>query len=61
MTLAPLSARVTPRVVNSATKEPFTYQDPCVERGPNIGYNAAAHAAATQAVKDFLRVTLKVN
>ena len=48
-------------VVNSATRQPFTYQDPCVERGPNVGYNAAAHAAATQAVKDFLRATLKVN
>src|SRR5262245_43438466 len=48
-------------VVNSATKEPFSYKDPCVERGPNVGYNAAAHAAATQAVKDFLRATLKVN
>jgi dienelactone hydrolase len=48
-------------VVNSASKLPFTYQDPCVERGPNVGYNAAAHAAATQAVKEFLRITLKVN
>jgi dienelactone hydrolase len=48
-------------VVNSATKQPFTYQDPCVERGPNVGYNAAAHATATQAVKDFLRSSLKLN
>jgi dienelactone hydrolase len=48
-------------IVNSATKQPFSYQDPCVERGPNVGYNAAAHATATAAVKDFLRITLKVN
>jgi dienelactone hydrolase len=48
-------------VVNSATGQPFTYQDPCVERGPNVGYNAAAHAAATQSVKEFLRTTLKAN
>ena len=48
-------------IVNSATKEPFSYQDPCVEGGPNVGYNAAAHSAATEAVKGFLRTTLKVN
>ena len=29
--------------------------------GPNLGYNAAATAAATQAVKEFLQVTLKLN
>jgi dienelactone hydrolase len=43
------------------TKQPFTMEDPCVERGPHVGYNAAATAAATQAVKEFLRVTLKLN
>jgi dienelactone hydrolase len=48
-------------IVNSVTRQPFSYQDPCVERGPNVGYNAAAHAAATQAVKEFLRATLKLN
>jgi hypothetical protein len=36
-------------------------QDPCVERGPNVGHNAAGTAAATQAVKDFLKLALKVN
>jgi len=48
-------------IINAATKQPFTMQDPCVERGPNVGYNAAATAAATQAVKEFLQVTLKLN
>ena len=48
-------------VVNSATRQPFTYQDPCVERGPNVGYNAAAHAAATRAVKEFLQTALRMN
>jgi putative ABC transport system substrate-binding protein len=37
------------------TKQPFSMQDPCVERGPTLGYNAEATTAATQGVKDFLR------
>jgi len=46
-------------IINAVTKQPFTMEDPCVERGPNLGYNAAATASATQAVKEFLQVTLK--
>jgi dienelactone hydrolase len=48
-------------IINAVTKQPFTMEDPCVERGPNVGYNAAATTAATEAVKEFLRVTLKIN
>jgi dienelactone hydrolase len=48
-------------IINSVTKQPFSYEDPCVERGPNVGYNAAAHAAAIQAVKQFLRLALKID
>jgi len=48
-------------IINAATKQSFTMEDPCVERGPHVGYNAAATAASTQAVKEFLRVTLKLN
>ena len=48
-------------IINAVTKQPFTMEDPCVERGPNLGYNSAATAAATQSVKEFLRVTLKLN
>ena len=47
-------------IINAMTKQPFTMEDPCVERGPHLGYNAAATTAATQAVKEFLRVTLKL-
>jgi dienelactone hydrolase len=46
-------------IINAVTKQPFTMDDPCVERGPNVGYNAAATTAATQAVRDFLLATLK--
>jgi dienelactone hydrolase len=45
-------------IINAVTKQPFTMGDPCVERGPHVGYNAAATAAATQSVKEFLQVTL---
>jgi len=36
-------------------------EDPCVERGPTLGYNGETTAAATQAVKEFLWVTHKLN
>ena len=48
-------------IINAVTKQPFTMEDACVERGPHVGYNAAATAAATQAVKEFFRTTLKPN
>jgi dienelactone hydrolase len=48
-------------LVNAATKEPFTYKDPCVERDPHTGHDPAATAAATQAVKDFLKTVFKLD
>ncbi|MFL6937218.1 MAG: dienelactone hydrolase family protein [Xanthobacteraceae bacterium] len=48
-------------IINAETKQPFTMEDPCVERGPHVGHNAAAISAATQAVKEFLRTNLKLN
>jgi dienelactone hydrolase len=48
-------------IINAVTKQPFSMQDPCVERGPTLGYNADATTAATQAVKEFLRATLRLN
>jgi dienelactone hydrolase len=48
-------------IINAVTKQPFSMQDPCVERGPTVGYNADATTAATQAVKDFLLATLRPN
>jgi dienelactone hydrolase len=48
------------QVVNPQTKQPFTWNDACVGRGPHVGYNAAAAAAATAAVKEFLRSTFSL-
>lgn len=48
------------RIVNSQTKQPFTYaSDPCVERGTTIAYDAQAHAEVVKAIKEFLIATLQ--
>jgi dienelactone hydrolase len=48
------------RIMNSKTGKPFSYKDTCVRLGPTVGYNAAAHAAALKAVKEFLAETFKL-
>jgi len=41
-------------VINQATGEPFTLNDPCMTRGASIGYDAHAHAESIKAVREFL-------
>jgi hypothetical protein len=48
------------RLINARTGMPFTYADSCVERGPHIGSDAAARAAALQAPADTLRAVFKL-
>jgi len=48
------------QIINSKTSQPFTYDDPCVERGVTMGFNAEAHAQAIGDVTEFLRVTFKL-
>jgi dienelactone hydrolase len=48
------------QIINSQTKQPFTYSDPCVEKGPTVVYNAQATDEALKVVKDFLSVTFKL-
>ena len=48
-------------LVNTATKEPFSYKDACVQRGPHTGHDAAATEAAKGAVKEFLKALFKVS
>lgn len=43
------------QIINSKTNQPFTYDDPCVERGVTMGFNAEAHAKAVSDVTEFLR------
>ena len=47
-------------LINAATKQPFTYKDPCVERGSHVGHDPAASRAAHQAVGDFVRTVMKL-
>jgi dienelactone hydrolase len=42
------------RILNAKTNQPYSLSDACVERGPHVGYNAAAHQATVAAVKAFL-------
>jgi dienelactone hydrolase len=46
-------------LVNALTNQPFTYKDPCVERGPHVGHDAEATGQARQAVKAFVAGRLK--
>jgi dienelactone hydrolase len=56
----PLEESPDGRIVNSRTKQPFTYaSDPCVERGATIAYNAQAHAEALKDVKEFVSARLQ--
>ncbi len=48
-------------LVNGETRQRFTMEDACVERGPTIAYHPEAHKASVQAVKEFLRTALKLD
>lgn len=48
------------RIVNAKSKQIFTPDDPCVERGSQTAYNAAAHIATVAAIKEFLTATFKL-
>ncbi len=41
-------------ILNSKTKRPFTYADPCVEIGTTIAYDERASTETRKAVKEFL-------
>jgi dienelactone hydrolase len=45
-------------IVNARSGKPFDLKDPCVELGPQVGYNAAAYQATVAAVKALLTATL---
>ena len=47
-------------LLNPMTGKPFTLDDPCVERGVFVAYDAAAHQATVKAVKEFLLATFKL-
>lgn len=48
------------RIVNAQSREPFTWDDPCLERGATVGYQLQAHSEAVKAVKQFLTVRFQL-
>jgi len=48
------------QILNSKTGSRYDLNDPCVEKGPQVAYNAAAHQATVKAVKDFLTATFRL-
>jgi dienelactone hydrolase len=48
------------QIIDSRTKQPFGYNDPCVEKGPTIAYHPQAHAEAIKAVKGLLGSTFNL-
>ena len=48
-------------LLNLETKQPFSYKDACVVRGPHLGHDPVATEAATAAVKIFLRTAFKLD
>ena len=49
------------RLINTATAQPFTYQDACVEHDPHVNYDAAATQAATRSVREFVKTTFRLD
>ena len=47
------------QVLNAKTNAVYTLNDPCVERGPHVGFNQAAYQATVKAVREFLTATFK--
>lgn len=47
------------RIVNAETRETFTYDDPCVERGVTVAYDAQAHRDAKKQVTEVVRDVLR--
>jgi dienelactone hydrolase len=48
------------QIINSQTTQPFSFDDPCMERGATLAYNAQAHSEALKSVKDFLTMAFNL-
>jgi dienelactone hydrolase len=47
-------------LLNSKTGHAYSLDDACVEKGPHVGYNEAAHKATVEAVKQFLATRFRL-
>ncbi len=48
------------QILNSKTGKPYDFNDSCVEKGPQVAYNAVAHQATVRAVKEFLAAAFRL-
>jgi len=48
-------------ILNVKTGKLYDLSDPCVEKGPHVGYNAAAHQATLAGVREFLKTVFKLS
>jgi dienelactone hydrolase len=48
------------QLVNEESKAPFTFEDPCIEKGPTVAYNEAAHTKARKDVAEIMTAALKL-
>ena len=48
------------QITNTKSGKAFTYEDPCVERGPHVGFNAEAAKAARASVRETLKSVFKL-
>jgi dienelactone hydrolase len=46
------------QLISTKSAQPFTFDDPCVERGTTLAYDAASHAASIATVKQVLSSTV---
>jgi dienelactone hydrolase len=47
------------QLFNAKTKQPYSYSDPCVERGVTLAYDEKAATEVRKAVEEFVTATLK--
>ena len=47
-------------IANSNTRQPFTYQDSCVEHGPTIAFNEKAYRQTKQELQRFISSVFKL-
>jgi hypothetical protein len=47
-------------LINTASKQQFTYKDACVEHDPHVNHDAEATRAATSAVEGLLKAAFKL-
>jgi dienelactone hydrolase len=47
-------------LLNTKTGQAYSLNDACVEKGPHVGYNEAAHKATLEALKQFLVARFKL-